>query len=203
MTITCLNARAHADNLHPRWRERLGSVGVAQSAVDVQVADAQDKILPPGEIGEILVSGDTVMAGYWEDAPATAKTLKNGWLHTGDLGVFDTDGFLTLKDRSKDVIISGASNIYPREVEEVLARDPCVSEVAVIGVADREWGEAVLAFVVPRQDHNIDTEALNQLCLDNMARFKRPKSYRVLAALPKNNYGKVLKTALRKLAEDS
>ena len=202
MTITCLDARAHADNRHPRWRERLGSVGVAQSVVDVQVADDHDDILPAGEIGEILVSGDTVMAGYWENRNATQTTLRNGWLHTGDMGVFDSDGFLTLKDRSKDVIISGGTNIYPREVEEVLARDSSVAEVSVIGAPDREWGERVVAFVVPNQDRIIDPGSLDQLCLDNMARFKRPKSYRIIDALPKNNYGKVLKTALREMIED-
>ena len=203
MTITCLHTSVHADNHHPRWRERLGSVGVAQSAVDVRVADPEDKPLPAGDIGEILVRGDTVMGGYWEDPEATAKTLKNGWLHTGDMGVFDQDGFLTLKDRSKDVIISGGANIYPREVEEVLASDPNLAEVSVIGVADREWGEVVVAFVVPRQNRQVDPSALDELCLQNMARFKRPKSYRVIDELPKNNYGKVLKTTLRELARKS
>ena len=202
MTITCLDARAHADNRHPRWRERLGSVGVAQSVVEVQVADEHDNILPAGAIGEILVSGDTVMAGYWDNPDATATTLKGGWLHTGDMGVFDADGFLTLKDRSKDVIISGGTNIYPREVEEVLARDTSVAEVSVIGAPDREWGEVVVAFVVPSHDRIIDPGSLDKLCLDNMARFKRPKSYRIVDALPKNNYGKVLKTALREKLEE-
>ena len=202
MTITCLDASLHAERSHPRWLERLGSVGVAQSVVDVQVVDAKDQILPPGEIGEIVVRGDTVMVGYWENPEATRKTLHNSWLHTGDIGVFDEDGFLTLKDRSKDLIISGGTNIYPREVEEILARDPSLLEVSVIGVPDREWGEAVAAFVVPRPGCQIDTEALNQRCLANMARFKRPKIYRIVDALPKNNYGKVLKTALREQLGD-
>ena len=201
MTITCLDASVHADNHHARWHERLGSVGVAQSVVDVQVANEEDIALPAGEIGEILVSGDTVMADYWEDPEASAKALKNGWLHTGDMGVFDEDGFLTLKDRSKDVIISGGTNIYPREVEEVLLRAPNLAEVSVVGVPDRDWGEAVVAFVVPKPDHRIDLDALDKLCLDNMARFKRPKSYRIVDALPKNNYGKILKTALRESLE--
>ena len=202
MTITCLNASLHAERSHPRWFERLGSVGVAQSVVDVQVVDAGDRVLPPGEIGEIVVRGDTVMAGYWENREATRNTLSNGWLHTGDIGVFDQDGFLTLKDRSKDLIISGGANIYPREIEEVLARDPSLLEVSVIGVPDRQWGEAVAAFVVPRHGCQIDTDALDQRCLASMARFKRPKLYRVVDALPKNNYGKVLKTALREQMRD-
>ena len=202
MTITCVDAGVHADNQHPRWRERLGSVGVAQSVVEVQVADPEDKLLPGGETGEIIVRGDTVMSGYWENREASIETLRNGWLHTGDMGVFDQDGFLTLKDRSKDVIISGGTNIYPREVEEVLARDANTAEVSVIGVPDREWGEVVVAFVVAKRNCSVDTGALEKLCLENMARFKRPKSYRIVDALPKNNYGKILKTALRELAKN-
>jgi acyl-CoA synthetase (AMP-forming)/AMP-acid ligase II len=128
----------------------LASVGPAFTGVEVRVADAEDNPLPPDEIGEILVRGDTVMAGYWNNPAASAETLRNGWLHTGDVGSMDADGFLTLKDRSKDVIISGGSNIYPREVEEVLLRHPAVSEVSVVGQADAEWGEIVIAFVVPR-----------------------------------------------------
>ncbi len=197
MTITALNARMHADRDHPRWLQRLSSVGIAKSAVDVQVADEDDRVLPPGEVGEILVRGDSVMLGYWNDENATAETLRNGWLHTGDCGVLDEDGFLTLKDRAKDLIISGGSNIYPREVEEVLLKHPAVSEVAVIGRPDREWGEVVVAYVVPTPGSEIDDGDLDGFCKENMARFKRPKDYRVLESLPKNNYGKVLKRALR------
>ena len=117
MTISCLPRAMHADTAHPRHLERLASVGPAFTGVEVRVADAEDNPLPPGEIGEVLVHGDTVMAGYWNNPAASAETLRNGWLHTGDVGSMDADGFLTLKDRSKDVIISGGSNIYPREVE--------------------------------------------------------------------------------------
>ena len=113
MTITSLNARVHAETDHPRWRERLASVGIPQSAVEVRVVDEQGRVLDAGEIGEIVVRGETVMSGYWRNAEATADTIRDGWLHTGDLGCFDVDGFLTLKDRAKDVIISGGSNIYP------------------------------------------------------------------------------------------
>jgi long-chain acyl-CoA synthetase len=152
----------------------------------------------------VLVRGDTVMRGYWRDSEATASALRGGWLHTGDLGVFDHDGFLTLKDRSKDLIISGGSNIYPREVEEVLLRHPGIAEVSVVGQPDPDWGEIVVAFVVERADApRAEPEALDALCLDHLARFKRPKRYVAIEALPKNNYGKVLKTALRKrLAEE-
>ena len=196
MTITCLGRAFHADRAHPRYLERLASVGYAFANVEVVVADGADRPLPTGEIGEILVRGDSVMAGYWDNPAASAETLRGGWLHTGDVGSLDADGFLTLRDRSKDVIISGGSNIYPREVEEVLLRHPSVSEVSVIGQTDPEWGEVIVAFVVPRGAAP-DTAELDALCLDNIARFKRPKRYVMVDALPKNNTGKVLKTRLR------
>ena len=198
MTITALSARVHADNEHPRWLERLGSVGTAQSVVEVRVADPEDNFLPVGEVGEILVRGDSVMSGYWRNPEATAETLRGGWLHTGDVGSFDVDGFLTLKDRSKDMIISGGTNIYPREVEEALLRHPEIAEVSVIGRPHPEWGEVVVAYVVPAAGEP-DPATLDAYCIDNIARFKRPKDYRFVGELPKNNYGKVLKTELRAL----
>lgn len=200
MTISCLDRALHADTAHPRYEQRLASVGHAFTGVEIVVADGEDHPLPAGEIGEILVRGDTVMAGYWNNPAASAETLRNGWLHTGDVGSLDADGFLTLKDRSKDVIISGGSNIYPREVEEVLLRHPAVSEVSVVGQADAEWGEIVVAFIVPRGVAPDDAE-LDALCLANIARFKRPKRYVAVDALPKNNTGKVLKTRLRELLD--
>ena len=199
MTITALARHHHADGTHPRHEERLASVGVAHSGVQVRVCDESGNTLPVGETGEILVKGDTVMAGYWNQPAATAQSLRDGWLWTGDLGTLDADGFLTLKDRSKDVIISGGSNIYPREIEEVLLLHPAVSEASAVGQADAEWGEIVIAFVVARKGHTMSAELLDQHCLEHIARFKRPKAYRFVDALPKNNYGKVLKTELRKL----
>jgi long-chain acyl-CoA synthetase len=191
-------SRAHlADTSHPRWHERIASVGVAQTPVQVRVADDSGRPLPVGEIGEVLVRGDSVMAGYWRNPEATAAALRDGWLFTGDVGSLDADGFLTLKDRSKDLIISGGSNIYPREVEEVLLTAPGVAEVAVVGAPDPEWGEVVVAFVVPHTGAPLDAAALDAHCLEHIARFKRPKRYRLVDSLPKNNYGKVLKTALR------
>ena len=197
MTITALSKARHADIHHPDYEARLASVGMPQTVVEVRVVDADDRTLPAGEIGEVLVRGDTVMRGYWRNPDATATTLRGGWLHTGDVGAMGPDGFLTLKDRSKDLVISGGSNIYPREVEEVLLLHPGVAEVAVVGAPHPEWGEEVVAFVVARAGESPAVEALDQLCLDHIARFKRPKRYRFVAALPKNNYGKVLKTALR------
>ncbi len=218
MTITALSSQRHADNGHPRWHERLASVGTPQSSVEVCVADTSDEPLAIGEIGEILVRGKTVMKGYWGKPEATAQALRNGWLHTGDFGCFDKDGFLTLKDRGKDLIISGGSNIYPREVEEVLMQHPDIAEVSVIGRPDREWGELVVAYLVlndetvveskktgaanPGTSQQIDLDELNQFCLKHIARFKRPKHYRIIKSLPKNNYGKVLKTELRVMEEE-
>ncbi len=190
MTITALSKFHHADVHHPRHETRLASVGVAHSGVQVRIAE---------EAGEIWVKGDTVMSGYWNNPEASSDALKDGWLLTGDLGSLDGDGFLTLKDRSKDVIISGGSNIYPREIEEILLLHPSVLEVSVVGRPDAEWGEAVVAFVVTRSGAKVENAELDNLCLEHVARFKRPKEYRLIDALPKNNYGKVLKTELRKL----
>lgn len=197
MAITALSRDEVADRDHPRWRERLGSVGRAQSAVEVRIGGADGTPLPPGEPGEILVRGLPVMPGYWQNQAATAKTIRDGWLHTGDVGVLDADGYLTLVDRSKDVIISGGSNIYPREVEEALLTHPAVHEVSVVGRPSPEWGEEVVAFVVPAPGAAVDPAALDAHCLAQIARFKRPKDYVVLGELPKNAYGKVLKTDLR------
>ena len=199
MTITAMGKAIHAASAHPRYEQRLASVGQAFTGLEVVVAGDDDRPLPAGEVGEILVRGDPVMAGYWDNPQASAETLRGGWLHTGDVGSLDDEGFLTLKDRSKDVIISGGSNIYPREVEEVLLRHPGVSEVSVVGAQDPEWGEVVVAFVVPRgpRGEGPDSAELDSLCLDHIARFKRPKRYRYVEALPKNSTGKVLKTELR------
>ena len=193
MTITVLPKEDIAAREHPRWHERLASAGRPFACVDVRVADEDNRPLPPGETGEILCRGDSVMAGYWRDAEASARTLRGGWLHTGDVGALDEDGYLTLKDRSKDVVISGGSNIYPREIEEVLLTHPGVREVSVIGRPDREWGEVVVAYVVGEAA----PADLDGLCLGAVARFKRPKDYVFVDALPKNNYGKILKTELR------
>lgn len=202
MTISALARHHLSDTAHPRHAQRLASVGVAHTAVRIRIGDAQGQPVPTGANGEVMVRGDTVMAGYWQDPRATDATIQTGWLRTGDVGSLDADGFLTLKDRSKDVIISGGSNIYPREVEEVLLLDPAVAEVSVIGEPDPQWGEVVAAFVVARVDRTVDPVALDALCLEHIARFKRPKRYHLVDALPKNNYGKVLKTELRRRAAD-
>ena len=203
MTITVSSKDMHRDAKHPRHALRLASVGRPFEGLQVQVLDNEDRPVAVGEIGEVCVRGEVVMQGYWQNPAASAQTLRQGWLHTGDMGSLDEEGFLTLKDRSKDLIISGGSNIYPREVEEVLLLHPSVSEVSVVGRTHPEWGEEVVAFVVLRPLANGDEKQtlhdLDAHCLSHMARFKRPKQYRVVDHLPKNETGKVLKTELRKL----
>ena len=193
MTITSLRRADHAlgDDAV------LGSVGWARTGVDVRVVDAHGAVLPPGVSGEIVCRGDVVMTGYWNNPEASAAALRDGWLYTGDVGSLDARGYVTLRDRSKDVVISGGSNIYPREVEEALVTHPDVAEVCVVGAPDREWGEVVVAFVVRAPGSHVDAAALDAHCLDRIARFKRPKRYVFVAALPKNSYGKVLKRELR------
>lgn len=191
MTITGVSQEWHAD---PRAR---ATCGHARSGVRVRVVDGSGTELPPGEIGEVITRSECVMSGYWNNPAATAKTVRDGWLHTGDLGSLDAQGLLTLKDRSKDLIISGGSNIYPREVEEVLLTHPDVREAAVIGVPHADWGEEVIAFVVRRDGSALDAAGLDSLCLGQIARFKRPKRYLFPDRLPKSDYGKILKTELR------
>ncbi len=205
MAITALSRNDLQNREHANYTARLASVGSAQSASQIRIVDGNGAIVPEGTAGEIVVYGDAVMKGYWNNEPATAKALRDGWLYTGDIGVLDAYGYLTLKDRSKDVIISGGSNIYPREVEEALLRHPAVQEVTVVGRLHQQWGEEVVAAVVLRQGMQATTEELDQVCLNEIARFKRPKAYRLVQALPKNNYGKVLKTEVRQwfLPKDS
>ena len=197
MVGTALSRFHLSDTTHPEHAQRLASIGVAQTPVQIRITDDQGHDLPLGEVGEVLIKGDSVMAGYWHNPEATQAAIRDGWLFTGDMGCLDTHGFLTLKDRSKDLIISGGSNIYPREVEEVLLQAPGVSEVAVVGAPDPEWGEIIVAFVVTQPGSTISAQDLDAYCLKEIARFKRPKRYELVNSLPKNNYGKVLKTELR------
>jgi fatty-acyl-CoA synthase len=189
MTITGLRRADHLD----ADDAILGSVGYARSGVDVAVLRDNGTPATIGEIGEIVCRGDVVMSGYWNNPEATAATLQNGWLRTGDMGSFDDRGYLTLRDRSKDVVISGGSNIYPREVEEVLLEHPGVEEAGVVGASDEEWGEVVVAFIVG----SVSAAELDAHLLERIARFKRPKRYEFIDELPKNSYGKVLKRELR------
>jgi len=194
VTITGLLREAHVsqdDNV-------LASVGWARSGVEVAVVDEMGNSVINGEMGEIICRGDVVMSGYWNNPTATNEALKGGWLWTGDIGTLDADGKLTLRDRSKDVIISGGTNIYPREVEEVLLCYPHVLEASVTGQKDAEWGESVCAFIVVETGYEVSEQELEEYCLSKIARFKRPRRYIFLNELPKSSYGKVLK---RKLLE--
>ncbi|MCG3188376.1 MAG: Long-chain-fatty-acid--CoA ligase [Burkholderiaceae bacterium] len=195
MTITVLPRDVINDTAHPQHRARLASVGHAQPMLEVSIRDEAGATLPAGTTGEVCVRGDVVMQGYWQQPEATAAAIRDGWLYTGDIGRLDDAGFLTLLDRSKDLIISGGSNIYPREVEEALLQHPAVAEASVIGRRDAEWGEVVVAYVVTRTPATASD--LDAHCIERIARFKRPKIYRFVDALPKNNYGKVPKTELR------
>ena len=173
MTITVLPAADHVDDHDGRRVERLGSVGRAQTGVEVAVLDGSDQPLPPGDFGEVCVRGDVVMAGYLNNPEATAETLANGWLHTGDVGRFDAHGYLTLVDRSKDLIISGGSNIYPREVEEVLLRHPAIKEVAVLGEPDVAVGRVGCCST---------RDTAGTRCQSTRARLSLPRAHRPLQA---------------------
>ncbi len=197
MTITGLSKADHLGDGGPDHLARLASCGLPRTGVMVRVVDAAGRDVALGESGEVITCSDAVMVGYHNNPAANAAALRDAWLWTGDIGSLDERGYLTLRDRSKDMIISGGSNIYPREIEECLLRHPGVLECSVVGRPHPEWGEAVVAFVVPRPGQAPNDEELDALCLAHIARFKRPRQYIRLAALPKNHYGKVLKTELR------
>jgi acyl-CoA synthetase (AMP-forming)/AMP-acid ligase II len=197
MTITYLPHRDHVLEGDQLQMKRLSSAGFARTGVVLKVVDALDKPVPPGEIGEVVVHSDVVMKGYWRNADATNAAMRGGWLHSGDLGYLDEQGYLFLMDRSKDMIISGGENIYPREVEEVIIQHPAVREVAVIGVPDAKWGEAIKAVVAIRPGEEVSEQELIIYCKKRIASYKKPKSIDFIDELPKNNYGKIVKRELR------
>ena len=201
MTITGLSKIDHQGNRDPTHLARLATCGPVRTAVQVRVVDEDGLDLLIGQIGEIITRSQTVMQGYWNNSEATTQVIRDGWLWTGDVGYLEESGYLCLRDRSKDLIISGGSNIYPREIEEVLLRHASVLECSVIGQLHPEWGEEVVAFIVLKPGFDLNIDALDEICLANIARFKRPKVYRLVDSLPKNNYGKVLKTVLRKILQ--
>lgn len=197
MTITYLPQREHILEGSADQLTRLSSAGFARTDVEVKIFDFHDNELPSGEMGEIVTRSDLVMIGYWHNEEATAETLRNGWLHTGDVGCMDENGYLFIMDRSKDMIISGGENIYPREIEEVVIKHPAVREVAVIGVPDPKWGEAVKAVVSVVKGKSVTENELIAFCRDHIASYKKPKSVDFVDELPKNNNGKILKRELR------
>jgi acyl-CoA synthetase (AMP-forming)/AMP-acid ligase II len=196
ITATALPAAQHEQFLDS-GDPRIGSAGFTRTDVSVQVVDADDRPLPPGSAGEICIRGDIVMAGYWNDPEATAAALRNGWLHTGDIGSFDEHGYLFLLDRVKDMIVTGGNNVYPREVEEVLITHPDVSQVVVIGIPDDYWGEAVHAVVVLEDGAATPAADLIAYCGEHLAGYKKPKSVAFLPELPVSGYGKVLRREIR------
>ena len=197
MLCTVLPKEEHLAGDDPVKRRRLASAGRETTSVRVRVVDDDDRDVPPDTPGEIVARGDLVMKGYWNQPDATAETLRGGWLHTGDVGHLDADGYLYITDRKKDMIISGGSNIYPRELEEVICTHPAVHEVAVIGVPDPKWGENVKAVVVVRPGARVSESEIVEHCRRGLASYKKPASVDFVAELPKNAYGKILKRELR------
>lgn len=197
MTGTFMRKQDHIIDGGPEAEKRLLSAGIARTDMEVKILDENGRELPFGEKGEIALRGPAVMKGYWERPEETEKTLKDGWLHTGDVAYMDQNGYIYIVDRFKDLIISGGANIYPRELEEVIIQHPAVQEVAVIGIPDEFWGESVKACVVLKPGKTATEEDIISFCAERMASYKKPKSVDFLAELPKSNYGKVLKRTLR------
>jgi acyl-CoA synthetase (AMP-forming)/AMP-acid ligase II len=176
---------------------RAGTVGIAFPGQQIRIVDVGGTEVPTGVDGEVVIAGPNVMRGYLGRADETARVIVEGWLHTGDVGHLDTEGYLTLVGRSKDMIIRGGENIYPKEIEDVLTSDTTVLEAAVVGVPDDRWGETVAAYVQARPGRTINPEALHALCERKLAGYKRPTSITVIAAIPKNAVGKTDKAPLR------
>ncbi len=197
MTISYLRKEEHMTHGDPAAERRLASAGIPRTDVEVRIVDNDDREVAVGAIGEIVARGSIVMAGYWNRPEATAETLRGGWLHTGDIGMMDAQGYLYLLDRKKDMIISGGNNIYPREIEEILLVHPAIYEVAVIGVPDQLWGESVKAIIALRPGMAITEEEVNAFCRQHLASYKKPRTVEFVPELPKNAYGKILKRELR------
>ena len=194
MTETGMNL---SNPLH--GERRVGSVGLPLPGVSARVVDPQtENPLPDGEVGELQIKGDHVFAGYWRQPEKTAEAFSvDGWLRTGDLALREPDGYYTLKGRAKDLIISGGLNIYPPEVELALMEHPAVAAVAVIGCPDHEWGEGVVAVIVPRAGQVIDPDQISEFCRQRLASYKVPRRVEIVDALPANALGKVQKAKLR------
>lgn len=180
------------------FRHKIGSIGTPAGVVEVKVVDAQDREVEQGEQGEILVRGPNVMKEYFEQPEETATALRNGWFHSGDLGLFDSEGYLYIVDRIKDIIITGGENVYPKEVEDLLHGHAAVNECGVVGLPHHEYGEAVTAFVTLKPGAKADEKELIAFCKERLANYKVPKSISFVADLPKSPQGKILRRALRK-----
>lgn len=196
ITITGLSRQAH-QRLLEAGDPRIGSAGQARTDVETHCVDQDDNPLPPGKAGEVVARGDVVMPGYWNNPEASAEALRGGWLHTGDIGYFDDEGYLFLLDRAKDMVISGGNNVYPREVEEVIILHPKVSACVVFGIPDEYWGEAVHAVVVPQDGQSLTAAEIIAFCGEHLAGYKKPKAVDFVDALPVSGYGKVLRREVR------
>lgn len=200
-TETAPNVSMLSDKYHDLdgpHADKLASAGQPIFTVEVKIVDAYDREVPPGSVGEIAARGPNVMAGYWNKPEETAHALRGGWMHTGDLGYMDEDGFLYVVDRVKDMIISGGENIYSAEVEKVIYQHPAVAVCAVIAIPDDRWGEAVHAVVVPRQGQTISGEEIIAYCRQHIASYKCPRSVDIRhEPLPMSSVGKILKQELR------
>jgi long-chain acyl-CoA synthetase len=180
------------------YRHKIGSVGTTAGIVEVKILDENSKEVPAGETGEIVIRGPNIMKGYFNNAEETAKVLRDGWLHSGDIGRLDEDGYLYIVDRIKDMIISGGLNVYPTEVEEILYTHTAVEECAVVGMPHAEYGEAVSAFVKKKQGTECSEEDLISYCKKHIASYKSPKTILFVEELPKSPAGKILKREIRK-----
>jgi fatty-acyl-CoA synthase len=178
-------------------RARLNSCGRAAFGTELRVVDDDDRDVQPGEVGEIVFRGPQVMTGYWNDPEKTAETMRNGWMHSGDMATLDERGYLTIVDRKKDLIISGGANISSREVEEIIYWHPAIREASVVGKPDEEWGEVPHAFVALHPGRIVTQEELVAFCRDRLSGYKCPRTFDILEELPKNALGKILKTELR------
>jgi long-chain acyl-CoA synthetase len=176
---------------------KIGSAGVPMESVEIRIFDEDDNELPSGEVGEIVIKSEGVMKEYWKKPEETAQTMRDGWLHSGDMGRFDEDGWLYIVDRKKEMVIRGGENIYPKELEDILYAHPKISEVAVIGVPDKKYGEEVMVCIVPQGDIELTSEEIIDFCKKNMASYKVPKYVRFLEYIPKNIIGKVVKKELK------
>lgn len=196
ITITGMTATRHQQLLEEN-DARIGSAGQIRTDVEARCVDENDQPVLPGEPGEVVVRGDVVMPGYWNNPEASAEALRGGWLHTGDIGTFDEQGYLFLLDRAKDMIISGGNNVYPREVEEILIKHDAVANVCVVGIPDPYWGEAVHAVVVRTPGSTVDAQELIEFCGRHLAGYKKPKAVDFVTELPVSGYGKILRREVR------
>lgn len=197
MPITILSKNDHTLDGSEQSRQRLKSIGREVAAASVRIVDENDRPLPNKEIGEIVICSKQIMRQYWNNPEATAETLRDGWLHTRDLGYRDQDGYLYLVDRKNDMIVSGGFNVYPREVEEVLYMHPAVLEAAVFGVPDELWGEAVKAVVSLKKGRSARAEEIMAHCREHLGGYKMPKSVDFIDEMPKSGYGKILRRELK------